>query len=43
MTRFAARVMQGPPMGNPTIAVITDCNDLDGRLFGVFSLAKDLL
>lgn len=43
MTCFAARVMQEPAMANPTIVVITDRNDLDGQLFGVFSLAKDLL
>ncbi|MFA7438096.1 type I restriction endonuclease subunit R [Castellaniella sp.] len=43
MTCFAARVMQAPAMQNPTIVVITDRNDLDGQLFGVFSLAEDLL
>jgi type I restriction enzyme, R subunit len=43
MTCFAARVMQEPTMENPTIVVITDRNDLDGQLFGVFSLAQDLL
>ncbi|MGH8857349.1 MAG: type I restriction endonuclease subunit R, partial [Polaromonas sp.] len=43
MTCFAARVMQAPAMENPTIVVITDRNDLDGQLFGVFSLAQDLL
>jgi type I restriction enzyme R subunit len=43
MTCFAARVMQEPVMENPTIVVITDRNDLDGQLFGVFSLAQDLL
>jgi type I restriction enzyme R subunit len=43
MTCFAARVMQDPAMENPTIVVITDRNDLDGQLFGVFSLAQDLL
>jgi len=43
MTCFAARVMQEPAMRNPTIVVITDRNDLDGQLFGVFSLAQDLL
>jgi type I restriction enzyme, R subunit len=43
MTCFAARVMQEPAMQNPTIVVITDRNDLDGQLFGVFSLAQDLL
>jgi type I restriction enzyme R subunit len=35
--------MQEPLMENPTIVVITDRNDLDGQLFGVFSLAQDLL
>jgi type I restriction enzyme R subunit len=43
MTCFAARVMQATAMANPTIVVITDRNDLDGQLFGVFSLAQDLL
>lgn len=43
MTCFAARVMREPAMENPTIVVITDRNDLDGQLFGVFSLAQDLL
>ncbi len=43
MTCFAARVMQEPAKENPTIVVISDRNDLDGQLFGVFSLAQDLL
>ncbi|MBX9832941.1 MAG: type I restriction endonuclease subunit R, partial [Burkholderiaceae bacterium] len=43
MTCFAARVMQEPAMENPTLVVVTDRNDLDGQLFGVFSLAQDLL
>lgn len=43
MTCFAARVMQELQLENPTIVVITDRNDLDGQLFGVFSLAQDLL
>ncbi|WP_323885540.1 type I restriction endonuclease subunit R [Aeromonas caviae] len=43
MTCFAARVMQETAMDNPTIVVITDRNDLDGQLFGVFSLSQDLL
>lgn len=43
MTCFAARVMREAAMENPTIVVITDRNDLDGQLFGVFSLAEDLL
>jgi type I restriction enzyme R subunit len=43
MTCFAARVMQEAAMENPTIVVITDRNDLDGQLFGVFSMSQDLL
>ncbi|GKT23582.1 type I restriction endonuclease subunit R [Acidovorax sp. SUPP3334] len=43
MTCFAARVMQEPALHNPTIVVITDRNDLDGQLLGVFGLAQDLL
>ncbi|QTL94229.1 type I restriction endonuclease subunit R [Aeromonas jandaei] len=43
MTCFAARVMRDAAMENPTIVVITDRNDLDGQLFGVFSLSQDLL
>lgn len=43
MTCFAARVLQEPRLQNPTVVVITDRNDLDGQLFGVFSLAQDLL
>ena len=43
MTCFSARVMQEPRLENPTIVVITDRNDLDGQLLGVFSLSQDLL
>lgn len=43
MTCFAAMVMQETAMENPTIVVITDRNDLDGQLYGVFSLSQDLL
>lgn len=43
MTCFAARVMRETAMQNPTIVVITDRNDLDGQLFGVFTLSQDLL
>lgn len=43
ITCFAAHVMREAAMENPTIVVITDRNDLDGQLFGVFSLSQDLL
>jgi type I restriction enzyme R subunit len=43
MTCFAARVMRDPVMENPTIVVINDRTNLDGQLWGVFSLSEDLL
>ena len=43
MTCFAARAMRETEMENPTVVVITDRNDLDGQLFGVFSLSQELL
>jgi hypothetical protein len=35
--------MREAAMENPTIVVITDRNDLDGQLLGVFSLSQELL
>lgn len=43
MTCFSACIMRHAAMHNPTIVVITDRTDLDGQLFGTFSLAQDLL
>src|SRR5436309_3880449 len=43
MVCYAGKVMTDPEMKNPTIVVVTDRNDLDGQLFGTFSMAKDLL
>jgi len=43
MTCFSACIMRHAAMCNPTIVVVTDRNDLDGQLFGTFSLAQDLL
>lgn len=43
MTCFSACIMRHTAMHNPTIVVVTDRNDLDGQLFGTFSLAQDLL
>ncbi|QBD83366.1 type I restriction endonuclease subunit R [Ktedonosporobacter rubrisoli] len=43
MACYAGKVMTNPEMKNPTIVVVTDRNDLDGQLFGTFSMAKDLL
>ncbi|MDA8249281.1 MAG: type I restriction endonuclease, partial [Rhodospirillales bacterium] len=36
MTCLAGKLMAHPQMGNPTLVVVTDRNDLDNQLFGVF-------
>ncbi|WP_022799482.1 type I restriction endonuclease subunit R [Thermus islandicus] len=43
MVFYAGRIIRHPAMENPTIVVLTDRNDLDGQLFGVFSRCRDLL
>ncbi len=43
MVFFAGRVILHPQMGNPTIVVITDRNDLDDQLFGTFARCQELL
>ncbi len=43
MAFYAGRVIREPAMGNPTIIVLTDRNDLDDQLFGTFSRCQDLL
>ena len=43
MVFFAGRIVREPAMGNPTIMVLTDRNDLDDQLFGTFSRCQDLL
>jgi len=43
MAFYTGRLVREPAMANPTIVVITDRNDLDGQLFGMFSLCHDLL
>ncbi len=43
MVFFAGQIALHPAMENPTLVVITDRNDLDGQLFGVFSRCQDLL
>nr|BAL57131.1 type I restriction enzyme, R subunit [uncultured prokaryote] len=43
MVFYAARISREPAMENPTIVVLTDRNDLDDQLFGVFSRCQDLL
>jgi len=43
MAFYAGRIVRQPAMGNPTIVVLTDRNDLDDQLFGTFSRCQDLL
>jgi len=43
MMFYSGKLISEPALGNPTIVVITDRNDLDGQLFDTFSACKDLL
>lgn len=43
MAFYAGKVILHPTMGNPTIVILTDRNDLDEQLFGTFARCKDLL
>ncbi|MFN7711821.1 MAG: type I restriction endonuclease subunit R, partial [Curvibacter sp.] len=43
MTCLAGALMAHPGMGNPTLVVVTDRNDLDNQLFGVFAGASEML
>ncbi|PJA76517.1 DEAD/DEAH box helicase [bacterium CG_4_9_14_3_um_filter_65_15] len=43
MAFYAGRIVREPAMGNPTLVVLTDRNDLDDQLFGTFSRCVELL
>ncbi|MFN7966630.1 MAG: type I restriction endonuclease subunit R [Acidobacteriota bacterium] len=43
MAFYAGSIIREPAMGNPTIVVLTDRNDLDDQLFATFSRCKELL
>lgn len=43
MMFYAGKLVKEPALGNPTIVVITDRNDLDNQLFGTFSACSDVL
>ena len=43
MSCLAGALMAHPDMGNPTLVVVTDRNDLDNQLFGVFAAAAEML
>ncbi len=43
MTFYAGKVSRHPAMGNPTLVIITDRNDLDKQLFDTFTYCRELL
>lgn len=43
MVFYTGKLVRDARLGNPTIVVVTDRNDLDGQLFGTFAACKDLL
>jgi type I restriction enzyme R subunit len=43
MVFYAGKIARHPQLANPTLVVLTDRNDLDGQLFGKFSVCHDLL
>ncbi len=43
MAFYAGKIVLRPEMENPTLVVLTDRNDLDDQLFGIFSACSDLL
>ena len=42
MAFYAGQIIQHPALANPTLVVITDRNDLDDQLFGVFARCQAL-
>ena len=43
MAFYAGRIVRESAMGNPTLVVLTDRNDLDDQLFGTFARCHELL
>lgn len=43
MAFYAGQLVREPQMENPTIVVITDCNDLDDQLFSTFAMCRVLI
>ena len=43
MAFYAGCIVREPAMGNPTLVVLTDRNDLDDQLFATFARCADLL
>ncbi|TVR19417.1 MAG: type I restriction endonuclease subunit R [Anaerolineaceae bacterium] len=43
MLFYGGKIIQHPAMKNPTLVILTDRNDLDDQLFGVFASGQELL
>lgn len=43
MLFYTGKVIRHPAMSNPTVIVLTDRNDLDDQLYGVFASGQELL
>jgi type I restriction enzyme R subunit len=43
MLFYAGKIIQHPAMANPTLVILTDRNDLDDQLYGVFADGQELL
>ena len=43
MAFFGGLIVRSKELGNPTLVVLTDRNDLDDQLFGTFARCRDLL
>jgi type I restriction enzyme R subunit len=43
MVFYAGRIVSHKDMRNPTIVVLTDRNDLDDQLFGVFARCDEVI
>ncbi|WP_035479131.1 type I restriction endonuclease subunit R [Gelidibacter mesophilus] len=43
MVFYSGQIVTHPAMGNPTIVILTDRNDLDDQLFSTFGNCKELL
>jgi type I restriction enzyme R subunit len=43
MVCYARKLIMEPQMQNPTLVILSDRNDLDGQLFGVFSRCREAL
>lgn len=43
MMFYAGKLIASQELGNPTIVIVTDRNDLDGQLFATFSNCKELM